>query len=205
MLKFRQSSGTKRQVGTILLLATVCIGLAAPAAAATDIGENPAPAVGSDSADTGFVLGPSDKLRIIFYGEDALNTQTEYTVSDSGKISLPLVGNLQAAGLTVHELQAEITKSYSNGYLSDPKFSIQVTTARPFYILGEVKTPGQYVYVPGLTVLNAVAMAGGFTYRAVTDEVKIRHATDKSEKEYPLKGDTPVSPGDTIEIRERWF
>nr|WP_243846433.1 polysaccharide biosynthesis/export family protein [Rhizomicrobium palustre] len=167
---------------------------------------NPPPdATVTGASDKGFVLGPSDKLRIVFYGEDGLNTQPEYTVAANGKISLPLVGDIQAAGLTVSELQTEIIKTYSSGYLADPRFSIQVMTARPFYILGEVKTPGQYTYVPGLTVLNAVAMAGGFTYRAVTDEVKIRHAADKSEKKVKIDGDTPVYPGDTIEIRERWF
>ncbi len=152
-----------------------------------------------------FVLGPSDHLRILFYGEDGLNGQPEYVVSGNGMVSLPLVGNVRASGLTVSQFQSALQTSYRKGYLDDPKISVQVLSARPFYILGEVKTPGQYAYTPGLTVYNAVAIAGGFTYRARKGKVYIRHAGEDDEKGYELKANTPVSPGDTIHIDERWF
>jgi protein involved in polysaccharide export with SLBB domain len=154
-----------------------------------------------------FVLGPTDKLRVVIYGEDTLNTPPlgEYIVSADGKVSLPLVGDVEAAGLTVQAFHDEVVAAYRNGYLKDPKISVEVETARPFFILGEVKNPGQYAYTGGLTVLNAVAIAGGFTYRAKTGEVEIKHANETAEKEYDLTSTTPVLPGDTIRIEERWF
>jgi polysaccharide export outer membrane protein len=171
-----------------------------PAAAATAPSGSPAvPVIGPEN----YVLGPTDKLRINVYGEEALSG--EYLISQDGKLSLPLVGNVKAAGLTVIQLQDEISAAYKNGYLKDPKVSAEVISARPFYIMGEVRNPGQYPFVAGLTVLSAVATAGGYTYRAETDVVYIRHANESDENKYDLSQTTQVLPGDTVRIAERWF
>jgi polysaccharide export outer membrane protein len=150
-----------------------------------------------------YVLGPTDKLRVTVFGEDALSG--EYIVGSDGRLSLPLVGNVTAAGLTVGQLQDEITSAYKGGYVKDPKVTAEVISARPFFIMGEVKNPGQYPFVAGLTALNAVATAGGFTYRAKTNVVFIRHANQVDEIKADLTPTTQVLPGDTIRIEERWF
>lgn len=163
----------------------------------------PSPAPVASTAAAGYILGPRDKLRIIVYGETALSG--EFFVSSNGKLSLPLIGEVQAAGLTVSRLQATIENSLKEGYLKDPRVSAEVLTFRPFYILGEVSKPGEYPYNDGLTVLAAVATAGGFTYRANTKRVFIKGANDTSEKSVKLNSSTMVTPGDTIRVPERFF
>jgi polysaccharide export outer membrane protein len=111
----------------------------------------------------GYKLGPDDKVRILTFGEDALSG--EFTVSGTGTIALPLIGEVKAEGLNTTELQAKIESAYREGYLKDPKISVEVITFRPYYILGEVTRPGEYPYTNGLTALNAVATANGFTSR----------------------------------------
>lgn len=149
-------------------------------------------------------LGAGDKVRIIVFGENDLTG--EFLVpGGSGVISFPLVGDVQAGGLTVEELQTEIEGKLKDGYLKDPHVSIEVMNYRPFYILGEVTKPGEYPYTTGLTVLNAVATANGFTYRADTRHVLIKRANKSQEVEYPLTSSTLVQPGDTIRIKERFF
>jgi polysaccharide export outer membrane protein len=148
-------------------------------------------------------LGAGDKIRINVFGEEALSG--EFYVAGSGKVSLPLIGEVQAANLTVQAFQAEIETALRQGYLKEPRVSAEVLSYRPYYILGEVNKPGEYPYSNGLNVLNAVATAGGFTYRAQTKRVFIRRAADQSEQPYPLTSDIPVAPGDTIRISERFF
>lgn len=148
-------------------------------------------------------LGSGDKIRVITFGEAALTG--EFTVGGSGKVSLPLVGEIDAAGLTAREFQQRVETALKEGYLKEPRVSVEVLNYRPFYILGEVKSPGTYPYTNGLTVVNAVATAGGFTYRANERRVFIKRVDDEKEKAYPLTGTTPVAPGDTIRIAERLF
>lgn len=148
-------------------------------------------------------LGADDKIRVITFGEEALSG--EFLIGGSGKVSMPLVGEVQAAGMTVSEFQTEVETALKAGYLKDPKVSVEVLTYRPFYILGEVQKPGEYPYSNGLTVLNAVATANGFTYRANTKRVFIKRSDTNQEEEYPLTSLTPVAPGDTIRIAERFF
>ncbi len=151
-----------------------------------------------------YILGPNDKVKISVYGEAGLTG--EYVISSDGKISLPLVGNVSAAGKSVKQFQDEIVVAYRDGgYLKDPKITAEVVSARPFFILGEVKIPGQYPCLNGMTVMNAVATAGGFTYRAENDTVYIRHPGESQEHKEKLTDTTPVFPGDTIRIDERWF
>jgi len=147
-------------------------------------------------------LGSGDKLRVIVFGEDDLSG--EFDVTGSGKVSLPLIGQVQAAGLTLDEFEAEVTKNLKQGYLTNPKVSVEVLNYRPFYIIGEVDKPGQYPYTNGMNVLNAVAVAGGFTYRAREDEVFITRDGEK-EKAYATDQAVRVLPGDIVRIPERYF
>jgi polysaccharide export outer membrane protein len=158
----------------------------------------PVPSIGAD-----YVLGAADKIRITVYGEPTLTG--EYFVSSNGAVSLPLAGEVPAAGSTLGDFRGRVVSALQNGYLKDPKVSIEVLTFRPFYILGEVTKPGQYPYTTGLTVFNAVATAGGFTYRANTRRCLIKRALEAREKEVPLNAETTISPGDTIRIPERFF
>ncbi|MAP95528.1 MAG: polysaccharide biosynthesis protein [Ponticaulis sp.] len=148
-------------------------------------------------------LGTGDQLRVIVFGEEELSG--EFVVDGSGSISLPLVGEVAARGKTVREFQRSVEAALSEGYLNDPRVSAEVLNYRPFYILGEVETSGEYPYSDGLTVLNAVATAGGFTYRANTRFVYIKRSGAANEVQYPLTATTPVQPGDTIRISERLF
>lgn len=148
-------------------------------------------------------LGSGDKIRVTVFGEEQLSG--EFFVGASGKVALPLLGEIQAGGLTLREFQAEVETALKDGYLKEPKVSAEVLNYRPFYILGEVNKPGTYPYTSGLTVVNAVATAEGFTYRANTKRVFIKRANELSEKEYPLTTTTMVAPGDTIRIAERFF
>ena len=157
---------------------------------------------GGASADL-YTLAPGDRLRITVFGEATLSG--DFGVSDSGEVDLPLIGKVRAAGLTLSELQAAVTRSFANGYVNDPKVTVEATSYRPFYILGEVNKPGEYPYSVGMTVLNAVAIADGFTYRANEKIVLLKHAGRDDAQKVTLGAATPVLPGDTITIRERYF
>ncbi|WP_396593032.1 polysaccharide biosynthesis/export family protein [Brevundimonas sp. R86498] len=148
-------------------------------------------------------LGPADKVRVNVFGEEALTG--EFLVGGSGKISLPLIGEVQAQGLTISELQELIATALRQGYINEPRVNAEVLNYRPFYILGEVNKPGEYPYTNNLTVLNAVATAEGFTYRADTRRVYIKRADGEGELAFPLTTATQVAPGDTIRIGERFF
>lgn len=148
-------------------------------------------------------LGVADKVRVTVFNEAALTG--EFTVGGNGKISLPLIGETQASGLTISEFQHVVATALQDGFINNPRVSAEVLTYRPFYILGEVNTPGTYPYTNSLTVLNAVATAGGFTYRADNRVVFIKRADGEAEEQFPLTTSTRVAPGDTIRVRERLF
>ncbi|WP_309630354.1 polysaccharide biosynthesis/export family protein [Brevundimonas sp.] len=148
-------------------------------------------------------LGVADKVRVTVFGEAALTG--EFLVGGNGRISLPLIGETQASGLTIGQFQQEVATALQDGFITNPRVSAEVLNYRPFYILGEVNTPGEYPYTNSLTVLNAVATAGGFTYRADNRRVYIKRADGDAEEEFPLTTSTRVAPGDTIRIRERLF
>jgi protein involved in polysaccharide export with SLBB domain len=153
--------------------------------------------------DSGYTLGSGDKVLVIVFGEPGLSG--EFFVSSTGKVSFPLIGDVPAATLTVQAFQQELENGLRQGYLKEPRVSVEVLTYRPYYILGEVNKPGEYPYASGLTVMNAVATAGGFTYRAQTKKVFLRKNNETSERAYPLNAEVKVSPGDTIRIAERLF
>lgn len=156
------------------------------------------------SADetTTYRLGSGDKLRVTVFGEEDLSG--EFDVTGAGKISLPLIGQVQAAGLTVEETEEAIAAKLREGYLTNPKVNVEVLNYRPFYIMGEVNKPGEYPYSNAMTVLNAVAVAGGFTYRANEDKVFITRNKGQ-ETEHRIDPTVRVLPGDVVRIPERFF
>lgn len=172
--------------------------LAAPAAAQ----DAAAPAATADATQD-YRLGPADKVRITVYGEETLTG--EYSVSGSGVISFPLIGEVRASDRTLPQLREEIRAKLADGYILEPQVSAEVLTFRPFYILGEVNRPGQYPYMDGLTVPKAVATAGGFTYRANKKKVYIKRGDRPEEDAFQLTAETMVAPGDIIRIGERLF
>ncbi|HMM15647.1 MAG TPA: polysaccharide biosynthesis/export family protein [Parvibaculum sp.] len=181
----------------------VAVGLVVFAAAPVraESGAGAGQAVAGDLA-TDYFLGTGDKLRVIVYGEQDLSG--EFDVTGSGKVSLPLIGQVQAAGLTLAQFEKEVADHLANGYLTNPRVSAEVLNYRPFYIIGEVSKPGQYPYTNGMTVLNAVAVGGGYTYRANTDAVYITRG-DGGEVQYPAMQSVKVLPGDIVRIPERFF
>jgi protein involved in polysaccharide export with SLBB domain len=149
-------------------------------------------------------LRAGDRIKINVYGEEALTG--EYDINPSGYVSMPLIGSIRAAGRTQAELGRDIAAGYrSGGLLQDPKVTVAVVQFRPFYVLGEATTPGEYPFRSGLTVHAAVAMAGGFTYRASKSIILIRHSGEEVWKEYPLTEPVVIAPGDLIRIPERYF
>lgn len=150
-----------------------------------------------------YPLSGGDKVRIIVFGEPGIGG--DYTINGAGMISLPLIGEVEAKGLTSSQLQARIATALQNGYIKEPRVAIEVLTTRPFYILGEVNRPGEYPFADGMTVESAVAQAGGYTYRAKTRRVMIKHAGEDVGRIVPLTQSTAIAPGDTIRIKERWF
>jgi polysaccharide biosynthesis/export protein len=150
----------------------------------------------------GYVVGAGDQIRITVFGEPELTG--DYNVGAQGSISYALIGDVPVAGLSTEEVAALLATRLRDGYLQDPRVSVAVVTYRPFYILGEVQRPGTYPYAPDLTVMSAVATAGGFTYRANQRMGYIR-SVGGSERRVVLTGNIPIRPGDTIRIGERWF
>ncbi len=153
--------------------------------------------------EVAYRLDTGDELRIVVYDEATL-TNT-YTVDDGGRISMPLIGSVRARDRTVRELEQAITAGLAGDYLREPSVSVEVQTYRPFFILGEVGAPGQYPYVADLTAERAVAIAGGFSPRAVKSHVRITRRIDGEIVTARVPADYPVDPGDTIEVIERWF
>jgi polysaccharide biosynthesis/export protein len=161
-----------------------------------------APATGDVGQTPEYRLGPGDQIRITVFNEPDLTGP--YTVGSQGSIAYPLVGSIRAGGLTVSQFTEALQTALAT-YVRQPNVSVEVTNYRPFFILGEVQRPGTYPYSANLTVPNAVATAGGFTYRANQSRVFIRHANENVERSYPLTVATPVLPGDTVRIGERLF
>jgi polysaccharide export outer membrane protein len=155
------------------------------------------------SAADSYVLGPNDRVRLKVYGEPDI--AGEYEVDNNGNVSIPLAGHIRAAGLTTRQLERAVASALSKGIVRDPRVNIEVALYRPYYILGEVKKGGEYPYRLGLTVMDAVASAGGFTYRANENKVYLRRSGAGVEEVHALDAPVPVFPGDNIRIPERYF
>jgi polysaccharide export outer membrane protein len=150
-----------------------------------------------------YTLDSGDKLRVVVFGQDGLTNS--YSVDAAGNITMPLIGNVKARGLTTSELAAAVTTRLRAGYIREPAVAVEIETYRPFFILGEVTYPGQYPYVANMTVETAVAIAGGFTPRAFHDQVKLTRTEHGATVRSKVPVTTPVRPGDTISVSERWF
>jgi polysaccharide export outer membrane protein len=152
---------------------------------------------------SGYRLGSGDEIKVTVFGEPDLSGN--YVVDGQGLIAMPLVGQVEVANLTLNEANTRLETKLRDGWLRDPKVTSEMIKGRPFYILGEVNKPGEYPFVSGLTVMNAIATAGDFTYRADKARILIKSADSPNEREVVLTPTTTVRPGDTIRIRERFF
>lgn len=187
----------------IVLLATAHPGFAAEPEFSAQSRSTRQAAASAESNEPSYALGPSDRVRLKVYGEQDITG--DYEVDTNGYISVPLAGRVKAAGLTTRQLEKSVAAALSKGLLRDPRVSAEVATYRPFFILGEVKKAGEYPYKAGLTVLDAVASAGGYTYRANEGKVVIRRAGSNVEETHALDAPVPVFPGDNIRVPERYF
>lgn len=158
------------------------------------------------SADaSSYPLAPGDKLRITVFNEARLTG--EFGISAAGNIAYPMVGAVMARGLTAETLQQTIhDRLAAGGFISDALVNVEVVAYRPYYILGEVNKPGEYPYAVGLTLRQAVAAAGGYTYRANRGAVFVERTSAEKERRIKTRSASPlVMPGDTIRVGERYF
>ena len=181
-----------------LLVVLMCLGFTAAACSSKKMDVSSEPAAASQEND--YRLGTGDKLKITVFGHEDMSTES-VEVDSAGRISLPLVGDLLVVGRTPNDVEKMMVEALSPDYLKNPAVSVDIIGYRDFYIIGEVANPGPYPYVGGMRVINAVAVAGGFTYRAVEDEFVISRNGEQ------IRGGpgTAVYPGDVIEVRERFF
>ncbi len=163
----------------------------------------PAGAAGPTTVTTPpYRLASGDKVKVVVFRHEDLSG--EFTLDGAGNFSMPLIGEVRAFGLTTRELEERIKSMLKDGYLVDPQVSVEVTNYRPFYILGEVNRPGQYEYVEGMTAIQAITIAGGFTYRAKQDAVILKRGGANAQGVL-VPTIQPILPGDIIEVQERFF
>ena len=195
-----------------------CMGRTAPVAVASQNnldamaygrGYAPAPVAVAYAApapaprDLPYQLDAGDRLRVVVYGQEGL-TNT-YAISAGGTITMPLIGAVPARGRTPQGLASDIAARLRNGFIREPSVAVEVESYRPFFILGEVQAPGQYPYVPNMTAESAVAIAGGYSPRAKRDRVTLTHTDASGTSRVIVPPGTPISPGDTVLVGERWF
>jgi polysaccharide export outer membrane protein len=186
-----------RMAIAVLFAIALIVGMANFRAAA----QGASPSMTSNDAD--YRLGSGDRVRISVFGEPSLGG--DYQVDGSGKLAFPLIGQVQAGGLTASGLQASLASALNPDYVKNPSVSVEILSYRPFYIVGEVRTPGSYPFVAGMSVINGVAIAGGFTYRAKKDDFYVTRNVGSRKVQLDADAETPVEPGDVITVRERFF
>ena len=198
--EFARRARVGRKVGVARwMLAAAWLILAGAAGGA----DSSAPPPGAADLSNQYVLGPGDRIRVVVFGHEDLSG--EFSLSADGGVSLPLVGAVAGAGKTPNALEAAIVSALSPQYLRNPRVSVEVLGYRPFFILGEVKAPGSYPYISGLNARSAAALAGGYTYRAKQGHVFITRSGPGKGSRQKSSPDTPVLPGDIIEVPERFF
>ncbi len=163
----------------------------------------PAPDAYHQSLAQPYQLDSGDRLRVTVFGEEGLTSA--YNVDKAGFLAFPLIGEVPARGRTPEQVQGEISQRLADGYLNKPDVTVEVDRYLPFFIMGEVTNGGQYQYVPGMTVQNAVAVAGGFSPRAEQETVDVTRKNGGRVTTGRAMPSDPVLPGDTIYVRERWF
>ncbi|OQW53189.1 polysaccharide biosynthesis/export family protein [Candidatus Raskinella chloraquaticus] len=192
-----RGSSHRFQVLTVLLMAAVLV------TGCVRTAKVPAAQAVFDALDQPYTLDTGDRLRIIVFGQAELSNL--YTVDQTGRLSVPLIGNVAVRGLTTKETEDQIASALRNGFLKTPQVTVEVETYRPFFVLGEVTQPGQYPYVLGMTAQTAVAIARGFTPRARQATVEITRIVNGELVRAEVPIHHPLRPGDTIQIFERWF
>jgi polysaccharide biosynthesis/export protein len=175
------------------------LAIALPLAACSSEGSSLPPLQPSTTNETTYRLGPGDKVHVSVAGADDLTG--DYTVGDNGTISMPLIGDVKAAGLTRTQVEHEMETKLAEGFLKHPKVSVGTLTYRPFYVFGEVAKPGQYPYAAGMRVESAIATAGGYTYRANHQYVVV----SRNGQERKADPTMPIQPDDVIKVPERFF
>lgn len=189
------------------LLRALCLGVLLPALAACAGGPSmpseQAPMTAANPSE-GYVLEPGNRVRVTIFGES--NLSGDFLVDTAGAIAMPLVGNIPASGQTIQGLTQRIGERLrKDGFLNDPRISVEILTFRPFYVLGEVRQPGEFVYSNGMTVLSAIARAGGYDYRARQGEVVLVRMVNGEQRDYRANERTPLLPGDIVRVLERAF
>ena len=154
-------------------------------------------------SDGPYLLDTGDKLRIFVYGQP--NLSRLYTVDHDGRISVPLIGSVMARGKTTRDLQASIRSRLGSEYVKNPQVTVDIQQNRPFFILGEVKTAGQYPYVSGMTIETAIAIAGGYTERASDRKFRVTRRINGFVDQIEAPSDYVLKPGDTVYVFERFF
>lgn len=181
-----------------LILAALLGVAAALSTAALAEGTRPLLPPAAGTVEESYHLGTGDKVRIAVFGEDDLSG--EFQVDGNGHISLPLIGEVTAAGETAPELEQLIAGKLADGYLRNPQVSVSITTYRPFYVIGEVNRPGEYAYVNGMSALNAIALAGGYTPKSNESTIYIRRNGSLDEEKVSADQMTRILPGDVIRV-----
>ena len=182
---------------------TLAISLLAASMLAGCSGYRPAPQAFHEQIDKPYTLDAGDRVRITVFEQEALTNV--YSVDQAGYIAFPLVGSVPARGRTLQQLEGQIAAKLRNGYLRDPDISAEIDRYRPIFVMGEVGSPGQYSYVPGMTVQKAIASAGGFTPRAQQANADITRTINGEVMTGRVLTSDPLMPGDTIYVRERLF
>jgi polysaccharide export outer membrane protein len=156
-------------------------------------------------ASTGpaYTLDSGDKLRVVVFGQDGITSS--YTVDAGGNVNLPLIGTVPARGYSTQQLSRTIADRLKQGYVREPHVTVEVEAYRPFFILGEVTTPGQYPYVANMTAETAIAIAGGFAPRASKNKVELTRNAPGQQIHGDVPLNFPLRPGDTVVVKERWF
>lgn len=192
-------------MAALLLGGAVVVPASGGAAYAQQSGQSSAIATDADAASIigRYQLGSGDQIRVTVYGEEDLSG--EFEIDGSGTIGMPLIGAVIIGGQNLSTAQQQIAGQLADGFLINPRVSIEVLNYRPFYILGEVKSPGSYPYVSGMTVLNAIALASGFTYRASENKIEVTRRIDGEEQKVRIKLTAAVLPGDILRVPERLF
>ncbi|WP_246745939.1 MULTISPECIES: polysaccharide biosynthesis/export family protein [unclassified Ciceribacter] len=163
----------------------------------------PAPKVFHEATIQPYRLDSGDRLRVTVFEQPSLSNT--YTVDQAGYIAFPLIGQVPARGATLTQLEGAVAQKLKQGYLRDPDVSIEVDRYRSIFVMGEVGQPGQYAYVPGMTVLNAIAVAGGFSPRANQRVVDVTRRINGEILTGTVPVTDPLLAGDTLYIRERLF
>ncbi|KAB2851345.1 MAG: polysaccharide export protein [Hyphomicrobiaceae bacterium] len=194
----------RRLIGTksrpVLLIAALLL------AACSNGSENArptVPALQNSEISRVYRLGVGDKVKITVFGEQDLSGQFE--IGALGTVAIPLVGEIPAKGKSIQEFRHSVVRALQAGYLKDPKVNVEVTNYRSFFVHGEVRTGGELQFKTNLRLRDAVAMAGGYTYRANKNYVILIREGEGVEREIPLPSDLIVMPGDNIRIPERFF